>query len=155
MATEDGEETDPASLLTQIDGGGIMDTARFAGFPKPRMRMPETGPTSAVDTNRSLGSPEVPHRLTDWSAGVEAKTGTAAVIPKDGNRVAESPSEGVGSRILPNAASPDGSAALPSVPPPRTAAGILGTVDEADGLDGQEYEEEEVVFSLSAPPPNQ
>ncbi|XP_041915431.1 ras GTPase-activating protein 1 [Alosa sapidissima] len=155
MATDDGgEETDPASVMTQIDGGGILDTARFAFCTKPRIRMPETGPTLTMDTNRSLGSPEVSHQMTiDWS-GVESKTGTASHILKDGNRVTDSPSEGSGGRILPNTASPDGSAALPSVPPPRTC-GILGTVDEGDGLDGQEYEEEEVVFSLTAPPLNQ
>lgn len=149
MATEDGgEETDPASVVTQIDGGGILDTARFAFCTKPRIRMPETGPTLTMDTNRSMGSPELSHQMAlDWS-------GTASHIVKDGTRVAESPSEGIGGRILPNTASPDGSAALPSVPPPRTC-GLLGTVDEGDGLDGQEYEEEEVVFSLTAPPLNQ
>lgn len=156
MATEDcGEETDPASLVTQIDGAGVLDTARFAFCPKPRMRMPETGPTLAMDTNRTLGSPEVSHRMSlDWSLGVESKPGTVSQINKDGNRVAEFPSEGIGGQILPNTASPDGSAALPLVPPPRTC-GILGTVDEGDGLDCQEYEEEEVVFSLTAPPLNQ
>lgn len=155
MATEDsGEETDPASVVTQIDGGGILDTARFAFCTKPRIRMPETGPTLTMDTNRTLGSPEVSHQMTlDWS-GMETRTGPASHILKDGNRVTESPSEGIGGRILPNTASPDGSAALPSVPPPRTC-GLLGTVDEGDGLDGQEYEEEEVVFSLTAPPLNQ
>lgn len=149
MATEDGgEETDPASVVTQIDGGGILDTARFAFCTKPRIRMPETGPTLTMDTNRSMGSPELSHQMAlDWS-------GTTSHIVKDGTRVAESPSEGIGGRILPNTASPDGSAALPSVPPPRTC-GLLGTVDEGDGLDGQEYEEEEVVFSLTAPPLNQ
>ncbi|KAK0131466.1 Ras GTPase-activating protein 1 [Merluccius polli] len=40
-------------------------------------------------------------------------------------------------------------------PPPPPGCGVLGTVDESDMQDGPEYEEEEVVFPLSAPPTNQ
>ncbi|XP_031465057.1 ras GTPase-activating protein 1-like isoform X2 [Phasianus colchicus] len=42
---------------------------------------------------------------------------------------------------------------LPSQPP--SLAGVLGTVEESDSLDGPEYEEEEVAIPLSAPPMNQ
>uniref|UniRef100_A0A667ZF21 RAS p21 protein activator 1 n=1 Tax=Myripristis murdjan TaxID=586833 RepID=A0A667ZF21_9TELE len=44
---------------------------------------------------------------------------------------------------------------LPPPPPPPPGYGVLGTVDESDMQDGPEYEEEEVVFPLSAPPTNQ
>ncbi|XP_048786310.1 ras GTPase-activating protein 1-like isoform X6 [Lagopus muta] len=42
---------------------------------------------------------------------------------------------------------------LPSQPP--SLAGVLGTVEESDSLDGPEYEEEEVAIPLNAPPTNQ
>ncbi|XP_053824661.1 ras GTPase-activating protein 1-like [Vidua chalybeata] len=48
--------------------------------------------------------------------------------------------------------------AFPPLPPPQqppSLAGGLGIVDEGDSLDGPEYEEEEVVIPLNAPPTNQ
>ncbi|XP_051497610.1 ras GTPase-activating protein 1-like isoform X4 [Apus apus] len=47
--------------------------------------------------------------------------------------------------------------AFPPLPPPQppSLAGVLGTVDEGDSLDGPEYEEEEVAIPLNAPPTNQ
>ncbi|XP_051952716.1 ras GTPase-activating protein 1 isoform X2 [Xyrauchen texanus] len=64
----------------------------------------------------------------------------------------ESPnSDGPGSsRISPT----DVPAVLPPIPPPP-GFGAHGSVDESDQQDGPEYEEEEVVFPLSAPPTNQ
>uniref|UniRef100_A0AAY5E7X9 Ras GTPase-activating protein 1 n=1 Tax=Electrophorus electricus TaxID=8005 RepID=A0AAY5E7X9_ELEEL len=44
---------------------------------------------------------------------------------------------------------------LPPPPPPPPGYGAHGSVDESDQQDGPEYEEEEAVFSLSAPPTNQ
>uniref|UniRef100_F7A940 RAS p21 protein activator (GTPase activating protein) 1 n=1 Tax=Xenopus tropicalis TaxID=8364 RepID=F7A940_XENTR len=41
------------------------------------------------------------------------------------------------------------------LPPLPFMSGILGPVDEADSVDGPEYEEEEVEIPLSAPPTNQ
>ncbi|XP_051516786.1 ras GTPase-activating protein 1-like isoform X2 [Myxocyprinus asiaticus] len=64
----------------------------------------------------------------------------------------ESPSsDGPGSsRMSPT----DGPAGLPPLPTPPVF-GAHGSVDESDQQDGPEYEEEEVVFPLSAPPTNQ
>uniref|UniRef100_A0A8C8FBM2 Ras GTPase-activating protein 1 n=1 Tax=Oncorhynchus tshawytscha TaxID=74940 RepID=A0A8C8FBM2_ONCTS len=67
-------------------------------------------------------------------------------------------SEGPGSRISPTSAGPDGPSVFPPLPPPPllpTGYGGLSTVDESEMQDGPEYEEEEVVFPLSAPPTNQ
>uniref|UniRef100_A0A673WLS1 Ras GTPase-activating protein 1 n=1 Tax=Salmo trutta TaxID=8032 RepID=A0A673WLS1_SALTR len=67
-------------------------------------------------------------------------------------------SEGPGIRMSPTSVGPDGSSVfppLPPPPPPPPGYGGLGTVDESDMQDGPEYEEEEVVFPLSAPPTNQ
>ncbi|XP_041436414.1 ras GTPase-activating protein 1 isoform X1 [Xenopus laevis] len=44
---------------------------------------------------------------------------------------------------------------FPPLPPLPLMSGILGPVDEADSVDGPEYEEEEVEIPLSAPPTNQ
>uniref|UniRef100_A0A673WUW7 Ras GTPase-activating protein 1 n=1 Tax=Salmo trutta TaxID=8032 RepID=A0A673WUW7_SALTR len=69
-----------------------------------------------------------------------------------------SPPEGPGIRMSPTSVGPDGSSVfppLPPPPPPPPGYGGLGTVDESDMQDGPEYEEEEVVFPLSAPPTNQ
>uniref|UniRef100_A0A8C1DNZ8 Ras GTPase-activating protein 1 n=1 Tax=Cyprinus carpio carpio TaxID=630221 RepID=A0A8C1DNZ8_CYPCA len=51
----------------------------------------------------------------------------------------------------------DGPTVLPPLPPPPQppVIGPQGSVDESDQQDGPEYEEEEVVFPLSAPPTNQ
>uniref|UniRef100_A0A8C7F019 Ras GTPase-activating protein 1 n=2 Tax=Oncorhynchus kisutch TaxID=8019 RepID=A0A8C7F019_ONCKI len=65
---------------------------------------------------------------------------------------------GPGSRISPTSAGPDGPSVFPPLPPPPllpTGYGGLSTVDESEMQDGPEYEEEEVVFPLSAPPTNQ
>uniref|UniRef100_A0A8C7F015 RAS p21 protein activator 1 n=1 Tax=Oncorhynchus kisutch TaxID=8019 RepID=A0A8C7F015_ONCKI len=63
-----------------------------------------------------------------------------------------------GGRISPTSAGPDGPSVFPPLPPPPllpTGYGGLSTVDESEMQDGPEYEEEEVVFPLSAPPTNQ
>ncbi|XP_062873480.1 ras GTPase-activating protein 1 [Trichomycterus rosablanca] len=67
-------------------------------------------------------------------------------------------SDGPDSRTSPSSAAPDGPAGLPPLPPPPmlfSGSGAQGSVDEGDQQDGAEYEEEEAVFSLSAPPTNQ
>uniref|UniRef100_A0AAY4C9A0 Uncharacterized protein n=1 Tax=Denticeps clupeoides TaxID=299321 RepID=A0AAY4C9A0_9TELE len=67
-------------------------------------------------------------------------------------------SEGPDARTTPTSAGPDGPPVfppLPPPPPPPPGYGAYGSVDESDVPDGPEYEEEEVVISLSAPPTNQ
>lgn len=82
------------------------------------------------------------------SAGGEDLTGRGAAG-------CESPSsDGPGSnRMSPT----DGPTVFPPLPPPPPPSGIgaQGSVDESDQQDGPEFEEEEVVFPLSAPPTNQ
>uniref|UniRef100_A0A671KND3 Ras GTPase-activating protein 1-like n=1 Tax=Sinocyclocheilus anshuiensis TaxID=1608454 RepID=A0A671KND3_9TELE len=84
------------------------------------------------------------------SAGGEDLTGRTAAAAG-----CESPSsDGPGSSQM----SPtDGPTVFPPLPPPPPPSGIgaQGSVDESDQQDGPEYEEEEVVFPLSAPPTNQ
>ncbi|KAK2845595.1 hypothetical protein Q7C36_010449 [Tachysurus vachellii] len=66
-------------------------------------------------------------------------------------------SEGTESRTSPSSAAPDGPSGFPPLPPPPMfpGSGSHGSVDESDQQDGAECEEEEAVFSLSAPPTNQ
>ncbi|AWP06932.1 putative ras GTPase-activating protein 1 [Scophthalmus maximus] len=68
-------------------------------------------------------------------------------------------SEGPASRISPTSTGPEGPTGFPPLPPPPPpppgCGGLGGTLDESDMQDGPEYEEEEVVFPLSAPPTNQ
>ncbi|KAK3514563.1 hypothetical protein QTP70_021618 [Hemibagrus guttatus] len=66
-------------------------------------------------------------------------------------------SEGPESRTSPSSAAPDGPSGFPPLPPPPLipGSGIHGSVDEGDQQDGAEYEEEEAVFPLTAPPTNQ
>ncbi|XP_060763081.1 ras GTPase-activating protein 1 isoform X2 [Neoarius graeffei] len=68
-------------------------------------------------------------------------------------------SEGPESRTSPSSAAPDGPSGFPPLPPPPPplfpGSGVHGSMDEGDQQDGAEYEEEEAVFPLSAPPTNQ
>lgn len=68
----------------------------------------------------------------------------------------ESPSsDGPGSSRMSPTDGPTVFPPLPPPPPPPPGFGAHGSVDESDQQDGPEYEEEEVVFPLSAPPTNQ
>lgn len=115
------------------DGGGDTGplTARYPFLSKPRA--PPPAPQGA---RRSPdGSPD--------SAFVPGLVGrSAAPYSPTPESPANAPS--------PTTGSPDGPGAFPPLPPPPS-----GSVDEGDGLDGPEYEEEEVAFSLTAPPTDQ
>lgn len=68
----------------------------------------------------------------------------------------ESPSsDGPGSSRMSPTDGPTVFPPLPPPPPPPPGFGAQGSVDESDQQDGPEYEEEEVVFPLCAPPTNQ
>uniref|UniRef100_A0A667ZA23 RAS p21 protein activator 1 n=1 Tax=Myripristis murdjan TaxID=586833 RepID=A0A667ZA23_9TELE len=131
MAAEvSGEET--GSVTTGVAGGGGPETAHFPYYPKPRVRVKMTGSV--------------------LSAAGRASSGTV------GGVCCSPTSEGPGIRISPTSTGQDGHPVfppLPPPPPPPPGYGVLGTVDESDMQDGPEYEEEEVVFPLSAPPTNQ
>ncbi|XP_030623344.1 ras GTPase-activating protein 1 [Chanos chanos] len=165
MATEDGsEEPEPASVVTRIDGAGGMETTRFPLCPKPRARMSDVGPTLSLNTNVSFStaiSPEHSPELTLYSvvAG-DLKSGSvisaAAGSGNASGHVVLGAFSGERGRVLDSGGvgSPDGCHTAPSFPPPPPppVCGALGTVEEGDALDG---DDEEVVFPLTAPPPNQ
>ncbi|XP_036453743.1 ras GTPase-activating protein 1 isoform X1 [Colossoma macropomum] len=92
------------------------------------------------------------------SGGQPAAHGSGSSGTAAGGGCYSPTSEGPDSRMSPTSAGSDGPSVfppLPPPPPPPPGYGAHGSVDESDQQDGPEYEEEEAVFSLSAPPTNQ
>lgn len=180
MATEVSSE-DAGLVTTGVAGGGGPDTAPFTYHTNPsRVRVPDLGQPAAQNPrpnwNPFSGSlPEMTptHPLPSGDVtgpGLSAAGSGGAGgghPPSQGSSsgtvaggVCYSPtSEGPASRISPTRTGPDGPADFPPLPPPPPpppgCGAPAGTVDESDMQDGPEYEEEEVVFPLSAPPTNQ
>lgn len=175
MATEvSSEDTGSVTTGTGVAGGGGPETAPFPCYPKPsRVRVTDLGQGPAP-TLRQHSNP-FPDSLPDMSMTYPMSSGdmTGLALSATGSGGAGgghsvfqgtssgtvggiccSPtSEGPASRISPT----DGPTDFPPLPPPPPPPpGVLGgTMDESDLQDGPEYEEEEVVFPLSAPPTNQ
>nr|XP_023699170.1 ras GTPase-activating protein 1-like isoform X1 [Paramormyrops kingsleyae] len=125
-------------MMAADDGGGDTGplTARYPFLSKPRPPPPTAPPPAPHGARRSPdGSPD--------GAFVPGLVGRSAAPCSP---TPESPA----SAPSPTTGSPDGPGAFPPLPPPPS-----GSVDEGDGLDGPEYEEEEVAFSLTAPPTDQ
>uniref|UniRef100_A0A673CKI4 Ras GTPase-activating protein 1 n=1 Tax=Sphaeramia orbicularis TaxID=375764 RepID=A0A673CKI4_9TELE len=131
MAAEvSSEDTSTVTTGTGVAGGGGPETAPFPYYPKP---------------NRVIIYP------------ISAGDMPGPVLSAAGSGKCYSPtSEGPAARISPTSTGPDGPSVFPPLPPPPPPPpGCGGTMDESDMQDGPEYEEEEVVFPLSAPPTNQ
>ncbi|KAI1905358.1 hypothetical protein AGOR_G00015290 [Albula goreensis] len=175
MAADDGsEETGSVSAGTGVAGGGGPETAHFPFSSKQRLRVIDSGPGSTQNLRNSPDtSPDTLSEILLCSvtggdlpgsalsaAGSGSSGGHAAFGTNSGTGSGASLSptlEGPASRMSPTSGSPDGTSSFPPLPPPPPppVCGTLGTVDESDALDGQEYEEEEVAFPLTAPPTNQ
>lgn len=181
MATEvSSEDTGLVTTGTGVAGGGGPETAPFPYYPKPsRVRATDLG-QGPPPTLRQHSNP-FPDALPDTSATYPMSGGdvTGPALPATGSggavgghSVLQGPSsgtvggicysptsEGPASRVSPTSTGPDGSPDFPPLPPPPPPPpGCVvpgGPVDESDMQDGPEYEEEEVVFPLSAPPTNQ
>lgn len=118
------------------------------------------GEERGSDGSRGPDSTHFPHYSKP--ARVRVTDSDVMIYPSAGEDLAgraasagcDSPSsDGPSSRMSPT----DGPAVFPPLPPPppTNIFGPHGSVDESDQQDGPEYEEEEVVFPLSAPPTNQ
>lgn len=172
MAADDGSE-ETGSAGTGVAGGGGPETAHFPFSTKPRLRVNDSAPGAAENLRHSPDtSPDTLSEILlcsvpggdlpgsalsaagSGSSGGHAAFGTSSGT---GSGASLSPSEGLASRMSPTSGSPDGTSGFPQLPLPPLPpiCGTLGTVDESDTLDGQEYEEEEVAFPLTAPPTNQ
>uniref|UniRef100_A0A673WWZ9 Ras GTPase-activating protein 1 n=1 Tax=Salmo trutta TaxID=8032 RepID=A0A673WWZ9_SALTR len=176
MAAEvSGEDTGSVSAGKGVAGGGGPETAHFPFYPNPtRVRVTDLGQGAATNLRHPLNtSPDSPSDISmiypvsggDIAGPALSATGSgghAIILGTSSGTIGSmcySPtSEGPGIRMSPTSVGPDGSSVfppLPPPPPPPPGYGGLGTVDESDMQDGPEYEEEEVVFPLSAPPTNQ
>uniref|UniRef100_A0A8C7P763 Ras GTPase-activating protein 1 n=1 Tax=Oncorhynchus mykiss TaxID=8022 RepID=A0A8C7P763_ONCMY len=176
MAAEvSSEDTGSVSAGKGVASGGGPETAHFPFYPNPtRVRVTDLGQGAATNLRHPLNtSPDSPPDISmiypvsggDTAGPALSATGSgghAIIIGTSSGTIGSvcySPtSEGPGIRMSPTSVGPDGSSVfppLPPPPPPPPGYGGLGTVDESDMQDGPEYEEEEVVFPLSAPPTNQ
>ncbi|XP_045082719.1 ras GTPase-activating protein 1-like isoform X3 [Coregonus clupeaformis] len=178
MIAAEVSSEDTGSVSTGVAGGGGPEPAHYSYYPKPtRVRVTDLGQGAATNlrhpSNTSPDSPPDISMIYPVSGGEIAgpalsatgSGGHAFILGPIGTSsgtigsVCYSPtSEGSGIRMSPTSAGTDGPSVfppLPPPPPPPPGYGGLGTVDESDMQDGPEYEEEEVVFPLSAPPTNQ
>lgn len=167
MATEvSSEETGSVTAGTGVPGGGGPSSrARAADLGQAPVlhQHSNTSPDSLPDMSMiyplSSGDTTGPGLSATGSGGgggghsVFQGTSSGNV----GGMCCSPTSEGPASRISPTSTGPDGLADSPLPPPPPPPPGSvgLGLTDESDMQDGPEYEEEEVVFPLSAPPTNQ
>lgn len=179
MAAEvSSEDTGSVTAGTGVaggGGGGGPETAPFPYYPKPsRVRVTDLGQGPAAPTLRQHSNTS-PDSLPDMSISYPVSGGdmSGPVLSAAGSGghsafqgtssgtvggICYSPiSEGPASRISPTSTGPDGAGVFPPLPPPPPPPPGCGglTMDESDMQDGPEYEEEEVVFPLSAPPSNQ
>lgn len=183
MAAEvSSEDTGSVTAGTGVAGVGGPETAPFPYYPNSgRVRVPDLrqAPTP-IPRQHSNTSPDslpdmsiiYPLSIVDPSGAALSSAGSTGGPEGVGHSVFQgtssgtasgasySPiSEGPASRISPTSTGPDGPTVFPPLPPPPPpppgCGGPGGTVDEGDMQDGPEYEEEEVVFPLSAPPTNQ
>lgn len=177
MAAEvSSEDTGSVTAGTGVAGGGGPETAPFPYYPKPsRVRVTDLGqgPAPAL-RQHSNTSPDSPPDMSviypvsggDMTGGSGGAGGGHSAFHQGttssgtvGGMCCSPTTEGPASRISPTSTGHDGPSVFPPLPPPPPpppgCGGLGGTMDESDMQDGPEYEEEEVVFPLSAPPTNQ
>lgn len=134
------------------------ESTQFPFYAKPtRVRVSELCPTAAPSYRPpSAPSPDGLSSAMIYPVPGEELTG-AGTSSGPGGGCGSPGSEGPESRTSPSSAAPEGPSGFPPLPPPPPfpGSGEHGSVDEGDQQDGAENEDEEAVFSLSAPPTNQ
>ncbi|KAI4876546.1 hypothetical protein NFI96_016581 [Prochilodus magdalenae] len=154
----------PPSGTGVTDGSRGPDSTHFPFYPKTsRVRVsdfrPQPSRTSPDGLSDVMIYPVPGEELSAaGSGGQSAAHGSGSSGTAAGGGCYSPTSEGPDSRMSPTSAGSDGPSVfppLPPPPPPPPGYGAHGSVDESDQQDGPEYEEEEAVFSLSAPPTNQ
>lgn len=181
MAAEvSSEETGSVTTGTGVAGGGGPETAPFPYYSKStRVRVTDLGqgpppttlrqhsntsPDSLPDMSiiypQSSGDMTGPELSATGSGGAggghSAFQGTSSGTV--GSMCCSPTSEAPAILITPPSTGPDGVPAFPPLPPPPPPpgyGGLGGAMDESDMQDGPEYEEEEAVFPLTAPPTHQ
>lgn len=139
---------------------GVPDSSRGPD-PTPFPFFPKTSRVRVSDFRQQQPSRTSPDGLSDvmiYPVAGEELSASGSAGSAAGGGGSSPTSEGPDSRMSPTSAGSDGPSAfppLPPPPPPPPGYGAHGSVDESDQQDGPEVEEEEAVFSLSAPPTNQ
>uniref|UniRef100_A0AAR2KVA2 RAS p21 protein activator 1 n=2 Tax=Pygocentrus nattereri TaxID=42514 RepID=A0AAR2KVA2_PYGNA len=165
MATEDGsEEPDSASVATRRGSKSDMDTFRFSVCPSmdlglaPKVNISpgiSHGTSSALTLFSVVGGQPKPGAITLATTGIASAGTMGNVLLEDASITLPSQKVGTDNQIS-TYPSPQVHSCAPFFPqPPSAIYGALGTIEENDALDGQEYEEEEVTFPRTASPPNQ
>lgn len=153
----DAEVRNEGRSTVAADGRGPEST-QFPFYAKPtRVRVSELC-QAAAPSYRPPSAPSPDGLSSAMIYPVQGEELTRAGLSSGSGGGCSSPgSEGPESRTSPSSAAPDGPPGFPPLPPPPLfpGSGVHGSVDESDQQDGAEYEEEEAVFSLSAPPTNQ
>lgn len=157
MATQGGgEEPDPFSVVTRMAGAGGDGTTLLPACCSQGMQISNLSSTLSVHT--TVLPPKQPPGVTYSVFGKDPRPGTIMFASKGGGispghvisgsfsgvgrGMSDPMQEGAFGRISSTSRSPEGHS--------------LGIVEEGDGLDVQEIgEDDEVVLTLTAPPPNQ
>lgn len=105
--------------------------------------VPSAAPGEAAGPSSSVCDHCLLTRVPVRSAGMSAAPGSLGLLTGGGE-----------SSLLSSHQAPDTFPQMPTLPIAFDGL-VLGPVEEADSLDGPEYEEEEVEIPLSAPPTNQ
>ncbi|XP_017580433.1 ras GTPase-activating protein 1 isoform X2 [Pygocentrus nattereri] len=163
VRNEDRGTAPSGTGVTVTDGSRGPDSTHFPFYPKTsrvrvsdfRQQPSRTSPDGLPDL---MIYPVVGEELSAAGSGGQPAAHGSGSSGTAGGGCYSPTSEGPDSRMSPTSAGLDGPSVfppLPPPPPPPPGYGAHGSVDESDQQDGPEYEEEEAVFSLSAPPTNQ
>lgn len=164
MATQGGgEEPDPFSAVSRMAGAGGDGTTRLPACCSQGIQISDL--SSPLSVHTTVLPPKQPPGVTYSIFGKDPRPGTVMFASKGGGispghvilgsfsgvgrGMSDPTQEGAVGRLSSTSLSPEVCLASPSFH-------SLGIVEEGDGLDVQEIgEDEEVVLTLSAPPPNQ
>ncbi|KAL7836617.1 hypothetical protein AOLI_G00279010 [Acnodon oligacanthus] len=163
VRSEDRGTVPSGTGVTVTDGSRGPDSTHFPFYPKTsrvrvsdfRQQPSRTSPDGLPDL---MIYPVAGEELSAAGSGGHPAAHGSGSSGTAGGGCYSPTSEGPDSRMSPTSAGLDGPSVfppLPPPPPPPPGYGAHGSVDESDQQDGPEYEEEEAVFSLSAPPTNQ
>lgn len=164
MATQGGgEEPDPFSVVTRMAGAGGDGTTRLPACCSQGMQISDLSSTLPVHT--TVLPPKQPPGVTFSVFGKDPRPGTVMFASRGGGispghvilgslsgvgrGMSDPTQEGAVGRISSTSLSPEACLPTSSIHP-------LGIVEEGDAQDVQEIgEDDEVVLTLTAPPPNQ
>lgn len=161
MATQGGgDEPDPFSVVTRMAGAGGDGTTHLPACCSQGMQISDLSSTLSA-----VLPPKQPPGVTYSVFGKDPRPGTVMFASKGGGISAGHVISGSFSGVGRGMSDPTQEGAVGQMPSTSLSPEVclaspsfhlLGTVEEGDALDVQEIgEDEEVVLTLTAPPPNQ